>query len=279
MSNARAEPFLHERGPTGVLLLHGYSGSPNELRPMGEALHAAGYTVHAPLIAGHGGTLADLHGIRWEEWYASAVAGLRQLQARCPTLFVCGFSAGGLLALRLAAETQRADGHAALAGTIALAPALSLRGGRLLHITGVLKHVTPWYYPLARADFSNPAVRAAVREHAPDADLDDPAAIEKIKRVAKFPVASLHELARLQSAVRRELHQITVPVLVMQGRHDRTVDPRGAAEVLKRIRSHDRRLVWFEHSGHQLPNEGEREDVWSTAIEWLDRRAEDKARA
>ena len=75
---------------------------------------------------------------------------MRQLQDRCATLFVCGFSAGGLLALRLAAETQRAHNPAPLAGVIVLAPALNLRGGRLLHITGVLKHVTPWYCPLAR---------------------------------------------------------------------------------------------------------------------------------
>jgi carboxylesterase len=262
-----AAPFLCESGPTGILLLHGYSGSPHEMRPMGQALQAAGYTVHAPLIAGHGGAPADLHGVRWQDWYASALEGLQLLQARRTTVFVCGFSAGGLLALHLAAHT---DG-AGLAGIITLAPALSLRGGQLLSLTGVLKHVVPWYYPLARADFANPGVRASILERAPEANLDDPAVVAEIKRSARVPVASLHELARLQATVRRDLHRVSIPVLVMQGRLDRTVEPGSAAEVFKRIRSPDRRLVWFEHSGHQLPNEGEREEVWRTAIEWLHR--------
>jgi carboxylesterase len=260
-----AEPFLLEQGRAGVLLLHGYSGSPGELWPIGQALRVGGYTIHAPLLAGHGGTMADLHGVRWEQWLASATEGLRVLQKHCDEVFVCGFSLGGLLALRLAAM----DDGARLAGLIALAPALILRGGRLLHVAGVIKHIKPWYYPLARADFSNPEVRAAVRQHAPQADLDDPAVVEQVRRAAKVPVGSLYELARLQRRVRRDLPRVTLPALIMQGRADRTVDPRGAAEVVKGVASRDRRLVWFEHSGHQLPNEAEREQVWATAIEWL----------
>jgi carboxylesterase len=224
----------------------------------------------APLLAGHGGTIADLHGVRYEQWFASAAAGLRVLQERCDEVFVCGFSLGGLLALRLAADGEGTRGGAQLAGLIALAPALILQGGRLLHIAGVLKHIKPWYYPLARADFSNPEVRAAVRQHAPNADLDDPAVVEQVRQAAKVPVGSLYELARLQSRVRRDLPRVTLPTLVMQGRLDSTVDPRSAAEVVKKIASPDQRLVWFEHSGHQLPNEAEREQVWATAIEWLD---------
>lgn len=265
-----ADSFYHEHGSTGVLLLHGYSGSPNELRPMGQALHAAGYTVHGPLLAGHGGTMADLHGIRWQEWFASAEEGLRLLRASCEQVFVCGFSAGGLLALRLAAISRGAPP----AGLIVMAPALILRGGRLLHATGLLKHVKPWFNPLANADFSSPEVRAAVREHAPHADLDDPAVVEQVRQAARVPVASLHELARLQSEVWRNLRRITAPTLIMQGRHDRTVDPRSATEVAARIGTRDHHVVWFEHSGHQLPNEGERAAVWQTAIEWLDGRAD-----
>jgi len=268
-----AEPFFHAHGPSGVLLLHGYSGSPNELRPMAQALRAAGYTVHAPLMAGHGGSMADLHGIAWEKWYASAEDGLRQLGASCERVFACGFSAGGLLALRLAATARHAPETARLAGLILMAPALILRGGRLLHATGLLKHVKPWFYPLARADFANPEVRAAVREHAPHADLADPAVVAQIRQAARLPVSSLHELARLQSEARRCLRRVTIPTLILQGRHDRTVEPRGATEIAAGIRSRDRRLVWFEHSGHQLPNEAEREAVWAAAIEWLDQRA------
>jgi len=259
----RALPFFEQRGPIGVLLIHGYSGSPDELRGMGARLAEAGHTVHGPLLAGHGGTPADLFGVTWRDWLASAEQGLAQLQATCRTIVVCGFSAGALLALRLAA-------HVPLAGLILMAPALRLRGGALLRLAGPLQHVMPWYYPLARANFANPAVRAAVLEHAPEADLDDPAVVAEIRRAAKVPVGSLFELARLQSQAYQDLARVRVPTLIMQGRNDQTVDPRSAIEVASRIRSHKRRLVWFERSGHQLPREAEREAVWSTAQEWVD---------
>lgn len=262
-----AAPFFEQRGPVGVLMLHGYSGTPAELWPMAQDLAAAGYTVHGPLLAGHGGAPADLFGVRWEDWQHSAEEGLRRLRGACERIFVCGFSAGGLLALRLAAREP-------LAGIIALAPALRLRGGNLLQITGLLKHLMPWYYPLARANFADPAVRAAVLERAPEAQLDDPEVVAAIRREAKVPVGSLYELARLQRATRRELPRVRVPALIMQGRRDQTVDPRSAEMVARAIRSPDQQLIWFEQSGHQLPNEAERAAVWEAARSWLNARAQ-----
>jgi carboxylesterase len=261
-SKPKAAPFFERRGPVGVLMLHGYSGSPDELRPMAGALAAANYSVCGPRLAGHGGVPADLFGVTWQDWLASAEQGLRQLQECCDTVAVCGFSAGGLLALLLAAREQAA-------GLILLAPALRLRGGALLRVTGLLQHVMPWYYPLARANFANPAVRAAVLDRAPGANLDDPAVVAAIRREAKVPVGSLFQLAELQRAARRALPRVSIPTLIMQGRNDRTVDPRGATLVANGIRSRDTRLEWFERSGHLLPIEGEREQVWSAAREWL----------
>ena len=260
------QPFTELRGSTGVLLLHGYSGSPGELRPLGQALAGAGYSVHAPLLAGHGGLPDALHGVRWEDWLASAEAGLEQLRASCRRVFLCGFSAGGLLALRLAVS------HA-LAGLIALAPALRLRGGALLPVAGLLQHVMPWYYPLARANFGDPAVRAAVLARAPDANLDDPAVVAGIRKAARVPIGSLYQLARLQRAVVRDLPRVQLPTLIMQGRRDETVDPQSAALVAERIGSRDKRLIWFDHSGHQLPREREREQVNAAALEWLGQRS------
>lgn len=256
--------FFEQRGPVGVLLIHGYSGSPDELRGMGASLADAGYTVHGPLLAGHGGAPADMFGVRWEDWLASASAGLRLLREHCHEVFICGFSVGGLLALHLAAREP-------IAGLIGLAPALRLRGGSLLPTTRLLRHVLPWYYPLAYANFANPAVRAAVLERAPAANLNDPKVIEQIRREAKVPVGSLYELARLQSQVRSDLPRVRIPALIMQGRNDQTVNPRSAIEVAAGMRSRDRRLVWFERSGHQLPREAERADVWATAQAWLER--------
>lgn len=266
MAEQTAGTFFERRGPVGVLMLHGYSGTPAELLPMAQALASAGYTTHGPLLAGHGGPPSDLLGATSDDWLASAAEGLERLRAHCRTLFVCGFSAGGLLALRLAAREP-------LAGIILLAPALRLRGGALLPLAGLLQHVVPWYYPLARANFADPAVRAAVLERAPDANLDDPAVVEALRREARVPIGSLYQLARLQRAARRDMARVAAPTLIMQGRLDTTVDPRSADLVASGVATRDTRLVWFERSGHQLPREAERAAVWNSARVWLDEHA------
>ena len=249
-------------GPVGVLLLHGYFGSPGELRGMGEALNRADYTVYAPLLAGHGGLPAAMADVRWQHWVATAEAGLRHLHEQCGTVFVAGISMGALLALHLAAQTR-------VAGVIAMAPALRLRGERQMALTGVLKYVMPWFYPFKKANFNDPQVVQGIRQWLPDADLSDPATVASIRREARIPVASIYELVKLQRHVQHELPRVEVPVLLMQGRRDEVVDARWVDEWQPKIGATDVEFRWFERSGHVLPNDVEREAVWSAAVAWL----------
>lgn len=249
-------------GAVGVLLLHGYFGSPGELRRMGEALNTAGYTVHAPVLAGHGGLPAAMANVRWQHWVATAEAGLRRLREQCREVFVAGISMGALLALHLAANTE-------VAGVIAMAPALQLRGERQMALTGMLKYVMPWFYPFKQANFNDPQVRQGVRQWLPDADLSDPATVASIRREARIPVASIYELVKLQRHVQHELPRVLVPVLLMQGRRDEVVDMRWIEEWKPKIGAADVELRWFERSGHVMPNDAEREAVWAAAVEWL----------
>ncbi len=262
---APAEPFFERRGPVGVLLLHGYSGAPAELRPMGAALAGAGYTVHGPLLPGHGGVPADLFGVRWEDWAEAASAGLALLRRECERVAVVGFSMGGLLALLLAARGL-------VDAAVAMAPALRLAEQPQLRLTGVLRLVMPWFRPLERADFSDPRVRAQVLQRVPGLDLDDPQVVARVRQEARIPVGSLYELVRLQAQARRELSRVTAPLLLMQGRRDTVVQPRSAEEVARLARSADLRISWFERSGHLLPLDEEREAVWDTAARWLSAR-------
>ncbi|HEU4322571.1 MAG TPA: alpha/beta fold hydrolase [Roseiflexaceae bacterium] len=259
---APAEPFFERRGPAGVLLLHGYSGAPAELRPMGMALAEAGYTVHGPLLPGHGGVPADLFGVRWEDWADAGAAGLALLRRECERVVVVGFSMGGLLALLLAAREP-------VDAVMALAPALRLFGEPQLRLTGVLRLVMPWFRPLERADFSDPRVRAQVLQRVPGLDLDNPEVVARVRQEARIPVGSLYEIVRLQAQARRELPRVTAPLLLMQGRRDTVVQPRSVEEVARLARSTDLRISWFERSGHLLPLEEEREAVWATAARWL----------
>ncbi len=103
-----AEPFSADGGRLGVLLSHGFTGSPASMTPWGKQLAAAGHTVRVPRLPGHGTTWQELNTTRWEQWYAEVDAALTELRSRCDHVVVAGLSMGGCLALRLA-EQRPAD--------------------------------------------------------------------------------------------------------------------------------------------------------------------------
>ena len=103
-----AEPFSADGGPVGVLVLHGFTGSPRTVRPWAEYLAAAGLTVRAPRLPGHGTTWQDLATTGSRDWYATAEQAFTELSGRCEQVFLTGISMGACLAFRLA-ETQGAS--------------------------------------------------------------------------------------------------------------------------------------------------------------------------
>ena len=107
-----AEPFSHEGGADGVLVLHGFTGNPQSMRPLAEAIAADGFTVELPLLPGHGTALEDMVPTRWEDWSGAAEAHFQALAARCDRLAVVGLSMGGALACWLAERHQHLAGLA-----------------------------------------------------------------------------------------------------------------------------------------------------------------------
>lgn len=122
MADVHAPAFLLEAGRTGVLLLHGFTASPTEMRPLGEFLHRSGFTVLGVRLEGHGTNPGDLARTGWQDWLASAATGLWELEQRCDLVFAAGLSMGGVLAAVLA---ERSPGR--LRALCLLAPAFRLR--------------------------------------------------------------------------------------------------------------------------------------------------------
>ena len=114
-----AEPFHSDGGPVGVLLCHGFTGSPQSMRPWAERLAAAGLTVSLPRLPGHGTRWEEMNLTRWQDWYAEVDRALTTLLARCERVFVMGLSMGGTLAIRLA-EQRPGD----VAGLVLVNPSL-----------------------------------------------------------------------------------------------------------------------------------------------------------
>jgi carboxylesterase len=113
---AGAEPFSAEGGPIGVVVLHGFTGSPQSLRPLAQAFATAGFTVELPLLPGHGTSVEDMVPTRWSDWSATAEATYRDLAGRCEQVLAAGLSMGGSLAIWLA------ERHPEIAGVIVINP-------------------------------------------------------------------------------------------------------------------------------------------------------------
>jgi carboxylesterase len=107
-----AEPFSATGGAHGVLVLHGFTGNPQSMRPLAEALAAAGFTVELPRLPGHGTSVEDMATTRWEDWSAAAEAAYLELAARCDKVMVAALSMGGTLAVWLATRRHEIAGLA-----------------------------------------------------------------------------------------------------------------------------------------------------------------------
>ncbi len=122
-----AEPFSHDGGDIGVLLSHGFTGSPQSMRPWAEHLAGEGFTVRLPRLPGHGTSWQELNRTRFEDWYAVVDAALTELTERCSKVVVGGLSMGGTLVTRLA-EQRGAD----VAGLMLVNPAFRSEDRRLV---------------------------------------------------------------------------------------------------------------------------------------------------
>jgi len=242
--------YAADGGRMGVLLIHGFTGSAAETRPMGEYLAARGFTVRCPLLPGHGTTAEDLTHIHWQAWAKAAESALDDLQDRCQVVFVGGLSLGALLTLWFGAE------HPEIAGLLAMAPAVRVRN-RWLPLSLALRYVLK-YWP-----FSPPG----------DQDLGDPDGLQRIWCYDQTPLWGAAEVYLLQRRVRRALPRVRQPILIFQGRRDAALAPEAAQVVYDRVASTDKTLVWLEHSGHNLLADGEREAAWTHSHTWMAQRA------
>ncbi len=218
------DTFFWQAGKTGALLLHGYTASTAEVRPLGEYLYQHGYTVSAPLLPGHNTTPDDLNRQRWQDWTNAVERAYQELAAKCERVFVCGESMGALLALYLAAD------HPEIAGVGVYAPALrianhdaTMRQARLL-------------YRFVRQ------VKKQEREPS--------AADARWRGYTVNPVPALVQMSKLQDQVRQRLPRIQQPLFVIQGRLDKSIDLQSGEIIVREAGSQHKELHWFDHSTH-----------------------------
>lgn len=229
----------------GVLLVHGLTATTAEVRPLAEDLHAAGYTVSAPLLPGHGTQPEELGRYGWRDWLRTVETAYAELKARCRRVAVGGESTGAALTLYLAAT------HPEIAAVMSYAPALKLAISRGQELSA---------YLLAPFDVMiHPKPGAAAESDA------------LWKGYDVRPVRGIRELLRLQAAVRPLLPKIHQPILIVQGRLDRTVDPSAPQEIYDRVSSSDKELLWLDRSTHCVALDCERHQLFEATRRLLGR--------
>ncbi len=237
-------------GPRRVLLLHGLTGTPVEVRPIADALHAADFAVHVPLHAGHRDP-DDLAEHGWHDWYASAEAALLRLAGR-ERVLVVGFSMGALLALRLAAIRREQ-----VAGVASIS---------------VMLELPVWQVLLARtlADLRRRPRWHGLIGHFPKRDIDvrSFARGQQSPSLRVFPFAAVAELGGLQHDLRARLSHITAPLLLLHGRYDHTAPPEHSERVAQAVASPLVRRVLLPRSFHIVGQDLDRAQVCSEIVDF-----------
>jgi carboxylesterase len=240
-------PFLLEGGSTGVLLIHGFTGSPAELRLLGAYVHERGVTVSAPLLPGHGTTPADLDRCTHLDWLRHARRALEELRDRSETVFLGGISFGAAIALELASSEPD------IAGVLAYSPAVLVPDWQrlLLPIAGIILGRLP----------------------KPGKDVRDVEAKKHLWSYPSYPVSATREVCRLARTVRPLIPNIAQPLLVVRSMDDRTIPPEAGRLLYERVASTDKKLVTLHDSGHVVTVDREWRRVAEESWEFIRHRS------
>ena len=205
-------PFFWNSGQPAALLVHGFPGTPAELRPLATSLHWAGWTVHGPLLPGFGPNIDTLFERDHSEWVSAVEQALADLQKKHSTVLLIGYSMGAALALQ-AASTQSPS------GVVLIAPFWKL-GTTWHQIIGVL--LKPFFrqiQPFKKADFSDPQVQHGLAGFFPDADMNAPKVQQEL-RTLRIPTTIFEQLHRVGQGGYQAAPKIEVPTLIIQGTED-----------------------------------------------------------
>lgn len=238
-----AEPFLIPGGKTGCLLLHGWTGTPKEMRMLGDPLAADGYTVLAPRLFGHATSPQDMDRACWRDWVASVEDGMHLLKGCTEQQVVMGLSMGGILALLAAARFDFA-GVVTFSAPCALPPDPRAK-----------------FLPLL-APFRLKISKGAPDWHNPDMlgyHVDYP----------YYHPRWVIELQKLIRVMRNELRNIRIPALLVQSRLDNGIPAESLDTLLAEIGSSDKSALWVQHSGHVVIEEPDREEVFTAVKSFL----------
>ena len=237
-----AEPFSHAGNEVGVLVCHGFTGSPQSVRPLAEALSGAGFTVELPLWPGHGTSVEDMLETRWSDWSAAAEAAYQDLAGRCEKVVVAGLSMGGSLTAWLASR------HPEIAGAIFVNAAVAPPADEMIEMIKQLGEQGPTFQGIGN-DVADPEVTELAYVGTP---------VE--------PLVSLMEA--LRDEVSPQLSNISCPCLVLNSPQDHVVEPSNS-DVLASSVSGPVERVTLERSYHVATIDYDKDLIAERAVDFV----------
>lgn len=243
------QPFFLPGGKTGCLLLHGFTGTPNEMHWMGEYLNGRGFSVLAPRLFGHGTKLADMYRARWQDWAAAAEDGYYLLKGCCEKIVVGGLSMGGSLSLLLGS-------YLPVLGVIAMSAPYEIHDWMAHRLRPIL--------PLLSLVYKNRAKKGP-------SGIFDPMADKLHVDYAGYPVRGGYELQGFLAQMRDSLNQLQKPLLLINSKLDDTVTPEDAQAIYETVLSADKQILMLEKGGHNIPRDLARQTAFKAAGDFVQR--------
>jgi len=234
------DSFFWEGGEVGILLIHGFTATTAEVRPLAEFLHKNGYTVAGPLLPGHYTKPDDLNKVNWRDWVSTVDEMYQTILKRCEKVFIGGESTGGLLALYLASN------HPEVLGVLTYAPALRLTLKPSMNL--LLNVLAPFVSHIHKQN-----------KHVND----------KWQGYPVYPLKGTKQLINFQREVEPRLQNVSQPVLIVQGRQDSTVHPDVPDIIYYTVSSSIKELHWMEKSAHCVLLDQEFEDVANISLAFI----------
>ncbi|MBE0682403.1 MAG: alpha/beta fold hydrolase [Anaerolineales bacterium] len=244
------EPFFLPGGRTGVLLTHGFTGAPKEMRWMGDYLNEQGYTCLGIRLAGHATDPEDMIRSHWTDWAASVEDGFHLLSGSVDRIFLAGLSMGGVLSLLMSTRLDAA-------GVVAMSTPYKLPDDpRLRHIEWISRIVS--YMPKS--------------DEEPGASWFDKESFKDHVSYPQNPVRSIGELNKLLGEMRAALPNLHVPVLLIHSRDDKYVLPENMEMIFADLKNtSDKTKVYITGSGHVVTRDAARQQVFDLVRDFIKR--------
>ncbi|MGH2316161.1 alpha/beta hydrolase [Planococcus sp. SE5232] len=234
-----ADSFFLKGNSMGILLCHGFLGTPQSVKELGEAIAAHGYTVSCPRLPGHGTHFKDLEQFVCDDWFARIEEAYKDLKQACSSVIVIGQSMGGTLSLDLASR------YPDIQGIVLINPAIDI----------------PAFEPYRDQPYS-----AYVTEGQPDIKKEDALEIT----YEKAPVKAYQQLLKYMNAVDAKLADVRCPVVCFQSLEDHVVPPGNTDYILRRVQSERKRKYELHNSYHIASMDHELDFIAEKAIQFAE---------